>query len=287
MASLYNLANVPGYRGLPFSVGPYHFSLPAFPIHRQDFGELVFVLNGTGLHLTSEVRYPISAGDVFYIPPHEPHGFTEATGMDLVNLAFDPQRFPKVGGDVLQLPGYHALFRLQPAMRTEGGYRNRLRLPAEELGYARSLLRRIDEEYRAMPRGYESMLSALLTQLVVYLSRTFSGVSAAEDGRLWRLARVAAHLETAYGEKIELDELSDIAGTSRNTLLRLFNRYYGTTPMPCLFSVRIREAQRLLRQTDLNVTEVAMRCGFSDSNYFCRRFKAHLGVSPGQYRRKR
>ncbi len=285
MVPLYRLADSPGYHGAAFCVGPYHFSFPAFPMHRQDFGELVFVLEGTGVHRTARARYPIGAGDVFYIPPDEPHGFAEAAGMSIVNVAFDSARALKMGSDVLQLEGYHALFHLQPAMRTEGGYRNRLRLGDDALRYVRALLRRIDEEYRARAEAYESMLRALLSELIVYVARVFSGVGAAEDRRLWRLARVAAHLETAYGERIRLDDLARSAGVSRNTLLRSFGTYYGVSPMQYLLSVRIREARRLLRDTDLNVTEVASRCGFSDGNYFCRQFAKRVGVSPGRYRR--
>ena len=285
MIPLYRLTDAPGYHGAAFCVGPYHFSLPAFPMHRQDFGELVFVLDGTGVHRTARARYPIGAGDVFYIPPDEPHGFADAAGMSIVNIAFDSERALKIGRDVLQLEGYHALFRLQPAMRTEGGYRNRLRLEAENMGYVRALLRRIDEEYRVRAEAYESMLWALLTELIVYVARVFSGVAAAEDRRLWRLARVAAHLETAYGERLRLDDLARSAGVSRNTLLRSFGTYYGVSPMQYLLAVRIREAQRLLRDTELSVTEVASRCGFSDGNYFCRRFAQRVGVSPGRYRR--
>lgn len=285
MIPLYRLVDAPGYHGSAFCVGPYHFSLPAFPMHRQDFGELVFVLDGSGIHRTVQAHYPVGAGDVFYIPPDEPHGFAEAAGMSLVNIAFDPKRGLGLDADVLQLEGYHALFRLQPAMRSEGEYRNRLRLDEGALRHVRAMLRRIEDEYRARADAYESMLRALFWELIVYVARVFSGVGATEDRRLWRLARVAAHLETAYGERIRLDDLARSAGVSRNTLLRLFGTYYGVSPMQYLLSVRIREAQRLLRDTDLSVTEIASRCGFSDGNYFCRRFAQHAGVSPGRYRR--
>ena len=41
----------------------------------------------------------------------------------------------------------------------------------------------------------------------------------------------------------------------------------------------------LRENTEMNVTEIASRCGFSDYNYFIRAFKKHLGVTPLKYRK--
>jgi AraC-like DNA-binding protein len=48
---------------------------------------------------------------------------------------------------------------------------------------------------------------------------------------------------------------------------------------------RIREAARLLQDTDLPLKVVAERCGFADANYFGKAFRQHTGVSPGAFRR--
>jgi AraC-like DNA-binding protein len=49
--------------------------------------------------------------------------------------------------------------------------------------------------------------------------------------------------------------------------------------------LKIRRACRLLKQTDLNITEIAFRSGFEDSNYFARQFRKIMGVSPSLYRK--
>ncbi|MBQ4165586.1 MAG: helix-turn-helix transcriptional regulator, partial [Oscillospiraceae bacterium] len=48
--------------------------------------------------------------------------------------------------------------------------------------------------------------------------------------------------------------------------------------------IRIRRACSLLRENTLSITEVALRCGFSDSNYFSRAFRKCCGMTPSQYR---
>ena len=51
--------------------------------------------------------------------------------------------------------------------------------------------------------------------------------------------------------------------------------------------VRLEHASQELRSTDHSVTEVAINCGFSDSNYFKDAFKKMYGISPRAYRAER
>ncbi|MEP3932587.1 helix-turn-helix transcriptional regulator, partial [Rhodopirellula bahusiensis] len=57
-------------------------------------------------------------------------------------------------------------------------------------------------------------------------------------------------------------------------------------PIKYLIQVRIQEASRLLRSTDRSITDIAFDVGFSDSNYFSRQFRTHLGLSPREYRKQ-
>jgi len=51
-----------------------------------------------------------------------------------------------------------------------------------------------------------------------------------------------------------------------------------------LNQTRMTHAKSLLQMTQLSIQEVAARCGFNDSSYFCRIFKKYSGLSPIQYR---
>lgn len=48
---------------------------------------------------------------------------------------------------------------------------------------------------------------------------------------------------------------------------------------------RIGEAQNLLISTDRSITDIALSCGYNNSNYFQSVFKNLVGMTPGQYRR--
>ena len=50
--------------------------------------------------------------------------------------------------------------------------------------------------------------------------------------------------------------------------------------------LRMEEAKKLLRQTDLNISDVSRQSGYADASSFARRFKQYAGVTPLQYRQE-
>jgi AraC family L-rhamnose operon transcriptional activator RhaR len=56
--------------------------------------------------------------------------------------------------------------------------------------------------------------------------------------------------------------------------------------MAYLANLRLTRAAAMLRRQEENVTSVALKVGFNDSNYFARRFHAMFGLSPSEYRKR-
>ncbi|TKG93386.1 hybrid sensor histidine kinase/response regulator [Puteibacter caeruleilacunae] len=71
---------------------------------------------------------------------------------------------------------------------------------------------------------------------------------------------------------------------SRSQLTRKMKELSGVSPGQFIQNYRLRNAGKLLKTTELNITEVAYKCGFSDPKYFSRNFKKLFGVSPSDYR---
>jgi transcriptional regulator GlxA family with amidase domain len=80
-------------------------------------------------------------------------------------------------------------------------------------------------------------------------------------------------------------ELANIVSMSTESFIRLFKRWTGETPMRFVQQVRVREACRLLAETDSSIDEIASQTGFPDRFYFSRVFKRHTNHSPAAYRR--
>ncbi|PHN08580.1 two-component regulator propeller domain-containing protein [Flavilitoribacter nigricans] len=92
-------------------------------------------------------------------------------------------------------------------------------------------------------------------------------------------------------EKTEADDLTaeNLAGAmamSHSTLYRKVKSYTGESINSFIRSIRLKQAAQLLTDSELNVTQVAFKVGFSDVNYFGKCFKQQFKVSPSTYVKK-
>jgi LacI family transcriptional regulator len=71
---------------------------------------------------------------------------------------------------------------------------------------------------------------------------------------------------------------------SRSTLEHRFVQFLGETPYAVIRRVRMDRAKQLLEHTDLSISEIAARCGYTHVPVFSRGFRARFGLSASQYR---
>jgi AraC-like DNA-binding protein len=253
--------------------------------HYHDFCELVLVLSGRGRHVLEGESFPVAAGNVFVVQGQQVHSFRDRDGLVLVNVMYDPLRLPLPAGLLRRLPGYSALFMLEPTFRSAHQFSSRLQLNREDLGVAEALADRIEQESADAHAGHEAVLLGLLMELMVFLSRRYGESDVRESRALLEMGRLISALEQRYREPWTLEELARFARLSRTRLLRVFRQATGKSPIDYLIGLRIEAAKRLLRQSDLNMTDIALETGFGDSNYFARQFRLVTGRTPTAFRR--
>jgi len=102
-----------------------------------------------------------------------------------------------------------------------------------------------------------------------------------------RIQTMLEYIHQHYYEKLTLEQIAASAIISGRECLRCFQSCIHKTPFEYLLDYRVQVAERLLRTTDLPITEIALQTGFSDSAYFSRQFKELRKMSPSQYRKSR
>ena len=120
---------------------------------------------------------------------------------------------------------------------------------------------------------------------VVGYSREVAADSATQPG-FGRVARAVAVFHARYGEKLVLAQVAREAGVSLNQLERLFGKALGETPRRCLLRIRVEQAGRMLRETNVGLADVALACGFYDQAHLSHVFSGETGCSPLAYRRR-
>jgi AraC family carnitine catabolism transcriptional activator len=82
-----------------------------------------------------------------------------------------------------------------------------------------------------------------------------------------------------------ISEIACSTNVSKRTLERKFKQMLNKTPAQAYLLCRLEHAQRLLRNTDLKIREVALASGFASMSYFCRAYKRRFRRQPGSDRR--
>jgi len=92
--------------------------------------------------------------------------------------------------------------------------------------------------------------------------------------------RICEHIESHLEQKIGLEALAAMAGLSTHHFARAFHQSVGMPPHSYLLSRRLDRAERMLRETQLPLSEIAIATGFSDQSHLARHFRRRTGMSP-------
>ena len=105
------------------------------------------------------------------------------------------------------------------------------------------------------------------------------------DYRARQLREIVGYLGEHFTEPLSLPEVASHFGLSPQYFSTFFRENFGRTFTQHINSLRIEQAARLLRETDLPVMEVGFSVGFDNFSYFIKRFRSVYGVSPSHYRK--
>ncbi len=95
-----------------------------------------------------------------------------------------------------------------------------------------------------------------------------------------KLTEAASLMANNIEEPLNSDELASLINTSRRHLERLFSTYLGCSPMNYYLGLRLKNAQRLLKQTEKSILEISIACGFTSATYFSKCYRNKFGVTP-------
>lgn len=100
------------------------------------------------------------------------------------------------------------------------------------------------------------------------------------------ISRTKKYIEECFRRDISLLDCARSVGISPYYLSHIFKEQTGQNFVEYLTGVRIEEAKRLCRTTNLNIEEISAQCGYLNITYFCRVFKRITGMTIGEYRRE-
>ncbi len=247
--------------------------------HCHPYYELSYIEHGSCRFFIEDTMYDLHDGDFLLIPPHMFHYTRYLFGSCLrCGIYF---RYEDLGAELLSfLPGEMDFFSQLRVFQVPSSHRRELagliaRMSAEEESF--------DERSSLMLKLRLRELLVLCSRVCVYLAESPASIHTTDR----QVLQAARFINEHFRQPISSGDIAAAAGFSPNYLSRKFREAAGIGVHDYLVFIRLRNAAFELLSTDDSVTDIALRNGFSDSNYFKDVFKKKYNMTPREYRKTR
>ena len=259
----------------------------SFPGESHDFWELVCVDRGEIDALAGERRLTLKKGNILFHKPNEFHNV-------LTNGKVSPSLV--VIGFVCHSPAIKSFEdQLMSVQDTEK------ELLAQIIVEARNTFSgRLDAPYQEelifnsepLTFGSAQLISHYLEQLIIHLYRRYFSYSLpVRSSRFLAEAssgndtynRIVRYMEEHLGERMTIDRICRDNLVGRSQLQKLFRDTKGCGVIEFFSMMKIDTAKQMIRDNQLNFTQIADRLGYSSIHYFSRQFKQITTMTPSEY----
>lgn len=252
-------------------------TLTAMRVHesrRSQLSSYLFfmVLRGHGTLTVEGVPYEMAAGDCAFVDC-------------MLNYRH------KSSDDLWQLQWVHfngpSMIGIYDKYRERGG-RYAFTPDSGDFGKLSQLLTKIQQIAASSSHIRDMEINEALTSLLTELMRNSWNADSRSDASPKRkdLRSVREYIDLHYAEDVKLDDLAQRFFINKFYLTRIFKEQYGMTINAYLTQVRITNAKKHLRFTDMTVEQAGAQCGYKDANFFIRMFKRSEGMTPGEFRNR-
>ena len=254
------------------------------PWHCHTELELILVRESQGYRIVGDNIQSLQAGDLVLLGPNLPHAYQHTDRFS--------SRRPLAHCVLLQFEErlWSGLLEL-PAM---DGVRRLLRRAAHGLHIADPTRRQVAAMLTEMLRLRGPRRIAVFLALLDALAQSRSCRTIASPGfgvsltsyEQERIGRVCRFIDDNYHRPLRIGEVAKAAHMSEGAFSRFFRSHMGRTFPAFVNDLRIGRACRLLGETEMSVTEIALSCGYRNLSNFNRQFQQLKKISPREFRRR-
>ncbi len=250
---------------------PYNFRFSQcvhkldYPAHLHNAVELVFLRSGESLVTFGSEKTRLLAGDVFLSFPGQIHAYEESRDIEASLLIIPVKPYLE--------PYYSILTGKIPVLPI-------LRKGTWEHTAAPALL---EEAAQAMTQGPEGILQGYFLVLLGKLLPLLE-LREAPCGQEDALREILMYIHDHYQEPLTRSQIAQGVGYNESYISHVFAQSLNMSIPKYIHGLRMEDARRLLRHTQLPVTRIASDLGFGSIRSFNRVFRERTGLTPSQYR---
>jgi AraC family transcriptional activator of pobA len=254
-------------------------------LHWHEHLELIYIIEGDAIFDIGSQSFSVTTGDILFVNGGQLHsGYSiHNQGVDYYAIVYNPSLLFGSSLDPHQTQTIGSFLtgeKLLPNLvqQTDPSYKD-----------TKQWILNTIEEFERKDFAYEINIKSYLQLILVHFSR-HSPLTVLNNSRNVRQAEVLkpilTYLEKAFALKISLEHAAKLVNLSPHHFCKSFKKATGRTFIEYLHIVRINEAERLLKTTEVSITRIAEQVGFCNINYFDKVFKKIKRYPPSTARKQ-
>ena len=247
---------------------------------------MILIEEGEGKHRLNDVDFKYKKGDVFLLTPADKHEFSIEKKTKFVYIKFTEEfliellvlQNDKMWKDTLMLTLQSGQFSKATGINSK-----------EEAICFFQLSKMLLYEFNNRLPYNQVIIADLFSSLLVLLIRNMNRVEGKEQNQYLegeKIEKILAYirLNTLDKEKMKIEALAVKFLMSANYISIFVKKHTGQSVQNHIIQYKIKVAEKLLKQSKLNISEISFKLGFNDPSHFNKIFKKYYGLSPLQFR---
>ena len=258
-------------------------------LHKHHYFQLIYVLEGSGIHVVNENRFHFKKGDVFFLTPEDAHSYEAVSPPVFCIIDFTKNFFFKTANSLDEKVDISEAFRrLEYIFHNQHNVMGSLIVDGDRQVF-KALINQLIAE-----KENESPFSKIITQNIIFLLLNFiarciqqRSVSYSREGKPQnKIHTISTYIQQHIYDKqlLLLDSLAEKFNMSEGHLSRYFKQQTGSTVKDYITRYKLDIIQTRLKFSDLTISEIAAELDFTDESHLNKTFKNAFGVTAKKFK---
>lgn len=265
-----------------------HDRFVKFEKHKHDYVEMMFVYSGSIKQEIEGKKLVVEKGEILLLDMNVEHSIEAASENDIaINILIKKEFFDWIFMSQIADNDLISNFIVQ-ALYGKNESKQYIHFKTSENDKVSNFMIQILMEYYDKKNGMETAIRAYIMLLFNELLRQYKKHLSSElvykiDSTI--STEILNYINSHYKE-ITLKAMADHFSYNPDYIGKLVKKIIGKTLTELIIEKKINQAQYLLQNTKMSVTDVVTEIGYSNVSYFYRQFKEQVGETPDEYRRE-
>ncbi|MBR1867632.1 MAG: helix-turn-helix domain-containing protein [Clostridia bacterium] len=261
-----------------------HTRFAYFPKHRHNYIELIYGISGETLHkVNGKNEARLKEGGILLLGIDAVHEVAPCGENDLaVNFIIRPEFF----ASTMEIAGYgNTIYDFILNEIRYNGDESFMLFDVSDFPNIKNLMENLLWNFYFSPDDFHSQnltMGLVFSSLAAKADKAALSDSLTFDGEI--AIKTASYIDTHFKDAM-LSVLAKSLNLTPVTLSKIIKKNMGSTFKSLLQKKRLTEAEKLIRNTDIPITEIIYAVGYENTNFFYKMFEEKYGCSPKKYRK--